>query len=253
MFRYIFTLLLFCVVDPVFAQSPLEPFTMETELGLISTTGNTKASSIVTKLDAKQDLKNWRTNYIFDALYKKDEVLSGELKGSEQTTAQRWYGSLQADYKIDTKHRALFVFGSYGKDRFSGFDYQATIAMGFSDRLFKTSRSHFDYGIGPGVSFNKFEEPEFEEESADKSAIIRLSANYLYQISENAKFTQKFSSNFAVESDENTRSQAETAISANLSSRFALKASLSFVHNTQVPESKVSLDTQTALTLVFSL
>ncbi len=229
-----------------------KPFTMDAELGLISTTGNTNTSSAKAKLDAKQDLKHWRTNYIFEALYKQDEAVTGELGGVEQTTAQRWFSSVQADYKLDDKHRGLFIFGSYGKDRFSGFDYQSSIALGFSDRLFQNSRSHLDYSVGPGISFNKIENPEDGQDAKEESAIVRLAASYLYQISENAKFTQTFASDVAVESNENTRSRAETAISANLSSKLALKTSLSLVHNTEVPGTKENLDTQTAVTVVYS-
>lgn len=229
-----------------------KPWSFDAELGLISTSGNTDSSSIKGKIDAKQNLDNWRNQYVFETLYNQNEILSGDAAGQKETTAQRWFTSIQSDYKLDDKHQGLFVYASYEDDRFSGFDYQGTFAIGYSDRWFENAKSHFDYSVGPGVSFVKFEDTDLVEGESEETAILRLSASYLYQISENAKFTQTFSSDVAFESDRNTKSKAESAITANLNSSFALKASLSINHNSEVPAERESTDTQTALTLVYS-
>lgn len=229
-----------------------KPWAFEAELGLISTSGNTETSSIKGKLDIKQDLDNWRNQYVLEGLYKEDEVLTGPAEGESQTTAHRWFGSVQSDYKLDDKHQGFFIYGSYLDDRFSGFDYQGTLAIGYSDRLFETTQSYLDYSVGPGISFTKVEDTPTEEGESDETGIVRISAQYRYNFSDSAKFTQTFSSDIAVESDQNTRTKAESAITANLNSSFALKASFAVSHNSEVPTGRESTDTQTAVTLVYS-
>lgn len=82
--------------------------------------------------------------------------------------------------------------------------------------------------------------------------MVRLAANYQYDFSENAKFTQTLASDVAVESGSNTRTKAVSAITANLNHSLALKASFTVTHNSEVPEGRTSTDSETALTLVYS-
>lgn len=232
------------------AEDEKKSIEAEAELGAIFTSGNTETTSIKGKLDLKQDFKHWRTHYILESFFKKDEVEvteNGTTSEEKQTTAEKYFVSAQGDYKLHNDHAALFIYGSYSDDRFSGFDYQATIAVGYSDLLFKTDNSKFTYNVGPGAAFNKTNDGD------DSSTfIIRVAADYVYQISENAKFTQTLTSDIAPDTDETTKTKSVTAISANLNSALALKASYTIDYNSQVPEGNEHADTQTALTVVYS-
>ena len=227
-------------------------FQLDAEVGALMTSGNTKSTAFKGKVDAKQDLSSWRTQYVLEGLYKEDEVDNTEggiLTSVDQTTAQKYFASAQADYKLNEEHRGLFIFGSYEDDRFSGYDYQSTIAVGYSDRLFKTDNSHLDYSVGPGYTTNK----STLTGETDSNVIIRLAASYVYKFSPNAKFTQTMASNVATDADSNTATKAESAITATLTSSFAIKASYTINHNSEVPEGIETTDTQTAVTLVYSL
>lgn len=243
------------------AETAEKSYAADAELGILNTAGNTDSTALKAKFKLKHDLTSWRNVYVLEALYKKDElevVNDGLSSKQSQVTAEKYFGSVQADYKLDNQHRALFIFGSYEEDKFSGYDYQASLAAGFSDRMFQTPRSYLDYSVGPGISFSRTDEVLDAEGNlltdniTDESAMVRVSALYQYDFSENAKFTQTFSSDVALESNANTKSKAESAITATINSSFAMKASVIFTHNSEVPEDKVSTDRHTAVTLVYT-
>lgn len=245
---------------PCFAEEDAKEFAAEAEFGAIITSGNTDSTAIAGKIDIKQELTSWRTHYIAKALYKEDEVdiiTDGVETTDEQTTAEKYFLSAQGDYKLNEEHRGLFAFGSYEEDKFSGYEYQATIAAGYSDRLFKTDNSFLNYSIGPGYSFYENEDTIDETDTvipgeSEDSLIIRLFLDYSYKFSENAKFTQTVSTDYATDSDKNTKTRAESAITAKINTSFALRASFTVTNNSEVADDKENTDTQTAVTLVYS-
>lgn len=256
------TLVLPCLAAaPAIAQDAEKPFTADAELGLLTTSGNTDSTALKAKLNLKHELTRWRNHYVLEALYKEDQLEveeNGETREEEQVTAEKYFASAQADYKLDNKNRALFIFGSYDEDKFSGYDYQAAIAAGYSDRLFQGESSFLDYSVGPGMSFSRTDEIRdedgvlLEDNVTEESAIVRLSALYQYDFSETAKFTQTFASDVALESGANTKTKAESAVTANINQSLAMKASFTITHNSEVPEDRVSSDRQTAVTLVYT-
>ena len=236
------------------------PLAVDAEVGALLTSGNTDSTALAAKLNIKQNLTNWRTNYIAEALYKEDDVeqiTDGVATEDSQVTAERYFASAQADYKLNEEHRGLFLFGSYEEDKFSGYEYQASIAAGYSDRLFKSPYSYLDYSIGPGMSFSRTVETvdsngNFVDNETEESAMLRVAIFYQYDFSENAKFTQSLSSDIALESGANTKSKSVSAVTANLNESFALKVSLSVMHNSEAPADLENTDTTTAVTLVYS-
>lgn len=237
-----------------------EPLQVEAELGILLTSGNTDSSSLSGRLDVKQDLRSWRNNYIAQALYKKDQsqqIINGVSVEQRQVTAERYFLSAQTDYKLDEEYRGLFLFTSYEEDKFSGYDYQGSLAAGYSDRLWSTVYAFLDYSVGPGYSFNRTDESvggdgSLVEAERGGSAMVRLSAFFQYEFSDNAKFTQSLASDVALESDANTRSKSVSAVTANINEAFALKASLTLSHNTEVPEQSENMDTTASMSVVYS-
>ncbi|MFT6737226.1 MAG: putative salt-induced outer membrane protein, partial [Kangiellaceae bacterium] len=143
----------------------------------------------------------------------------------------------------DPNHR-VFGFVSYEDDRFSNFKYQATVAAGWNQKLWDDESSSFDYSIGPGYSFSKNQ----LDESID-GTIVRGAVNYSLKVSETARFTQTFSTEIG---SDNTKSRAESAITAQIAGGLSMKLSLKFDHNTDVNLDAEKLDTETAVTLVYT-
>ncbi len=233
---------------------------VEAEFGMIMTSGNTESSATVGKLDVKQDFKKWKNNYIVQAFYKEDDVtinVNGEEIKETQTTADKFFASVQSDFKLDNEHKGIFAYVSYEDDKFSGFDYQATVAVGYSDRLFENEKSWLDYSIGPGLAIARTEESIDDNDQIIPSEktetfAVRISGAYQYNFTDHAKFTQKISSDVAGESDKNTKTKSETGLTATINGSMALKLSYVIQHNTQPPFDKDKTDTTTAVTLVFT-
>ena len=123
-----------------FAQDDVKPFTMEGELGIIATTGNTETSSISAGITAHQELEQWSNDYILEGLYKKETVDNDDGTEEEYTSAQKFYGSAQGNYKLDNPDYRLFGFASYEDDRLSNFDYQSTLAVGWNQKVLEKDR-----------------------------------------------------------------------------------------------------------------
>lgn len=216
-------------------------FTMDGELGLIATSGNTQSSSLKAKLNAKQDLQDWQNSYIVEGFYKREKNSGND---ESQTSAQKFFSSVQADYKLENPAHRLFVFGSFEDDRFSGFKHQATIAGGWSEQLWKDESSAFKYSVGPGYSFAKKDDGENAS-----GVIVRAAADYDWKISDNATFRQLVSTEVG---SDNTKSKSETSLSAKINGSLAMKLSFIMNHNSNVEAGKKKLDTETAVTLVYT-
>ena len=220
-----------------------KPFTMDGEFGLILTTGNTETTSVKGKIAAHQELDRWSNDFILDVLYKKDEVTVNDIK-SEQTTAQKIFASGQGNYKLDNPDHRLFAFGSYEDDKFSSFDYQSTVAVGWNQKLWKEETSSFEYSIGPGYSYNKTNTGE-----TVSGLIVRGALDYQWKISDTSTFQQLLSTEVG---SNNTKSKSVTSLSAQLVGSLSMKFSVTMDHNTDVAADREKLDTQTAVTLVYT-
>ncbi len=228
----------------------------ETELGIIATSGNTETKSYKGKVDVKHETTHWVNQYLLEALYKRDQVEvddgSGDIVTEDQTTAEKYFASAQSDYRLNKDHAALFIYADFERKRFSGFARQYTFALGYSDRLFTTDNSHLSYSIGPGVTFAKPEDVDGVSQDTDESFVIRLSGKYVYAFSENAKFSQSLSTNYAPSSSDNTKTKSVTALTAQLNGSLALRASYTVDYNSEVPADTKHADTETAVTVVYS-
>ncbi|WP_395344710.1 YdiY family protein [Ningiella sp. W23] len=221
-----------------------KPFTLDGEFGFIATTGNTDTTSISFGLNATQELERWSNVYLVEGLYSEDTTRNEAGEDVTNTTAQRVFGSAQANYKLENPNHRLFGFASYEDNRLSNFEYQATIAAGWNQLLWENDTSSFDYSIGPGYTFSE----DINGESLD-GFVVRAAADYNWNISETSQFTQTFSTEIG---DENTRTRSETALTAQLFGGLALRVSLLLNHNTEASEDRDKLDTETAVTLVYS-
>ncbi len=228
----------------VLAQDDVKPFTMEGELGFISTSGNTETTSISAGITAHQELEQWSNDYIAKGLYKRETVEGDDGEDIEFTSAQKFFGSAQGNYKLSNPDYRLFGFASYEDDRFSNFNYQATVAAGWNQKVLQSKRHTLEYSIGPGYSF-----VETQEGENLNSAIVRASTAYTWKISDTAKFTQTASTEVG---SENTKSRAETALTATISGNLSMRLSFKLDHNTNVADDVEKLDTETAVSLVYN-
>lgn len=232
-----------CVATGAVAQDEKKPFTMDGEFGLIVTTGNTETSSATAGITAQQELENWSNDYTIEGLYKQETVMQ-DGEEIERTSAQKFFASAQGNYKLENPDHRLFAFSSYEDDRFSNYNYQATLAGGWSQKMWETKKTALEYSVGPGYSWSETQDGE-----DTSSFIVRGSAAFKWFISDTAKFTQTASTEVG---SENTKSRAESALTATISGSLSMKFSVRLDHNSNVAEGVEKLDTETAVTLVYN-
>lgn len=217
------------------------------EVGVLIRSGNTDSRSWKGKIDLQRDTLMWRHRGIIDYYRQERKTFEGETV----TDADRLFLSGQSNRKFEAlSHSSFFVYGSYEDDALNSFEYQSTIAGGFGTRYVFNDDMFADFEIGPGVSFDK----RRDTGETDTDLIVRLATNFDWQISETSRFTQLISTEIG---DDNTRSRAVSALTANLNSRLALRLSLTLTHNTTVfeqPNGRIpeKLDTETAVTIVYT-
>ncbi|GHG59481.1 hypothetical protein GCM10010919_02080 [Alishewanella longhuensis] len=214
------------------------------ELGAITTTGNTAGTSITGKIDAKQELEQWSNHYIFSAFFKEDEKTDADGNRNRERSAERYLVSAKGAYKLTEEFDNLFVLGSYTDDKFGAYTQYTTVAAGYGTRLLNLENKSLDVEIGPGYYNAKRSTNETEN-----GLLARGAAAFKWVLSESATFTQTFSVEY---SDDNTRTVAETALSARINGAMQMKAAFLVQNDSDVPVDKKSTDTQTSLTLVYS-
>jgi putative salt-induced outer membrane protein YdiY len=141
----------------------------------------------------------------------------------------------------------LFFYGEYEDDRFNAYQYQAALAVGYSDRLWDSEKSELRYSIGPGYALSRLNKEEQGQEQS--GLILRAAIEYEKNITETATFRQFVST----EADSKfSRSVSETSLAAKINGSLAMKLSLNMTHNKSPDNNGKSLDTQTAVTLVYN-
>ncbi|WJG10216.1 DUF481 domain-containing protein [Aliiglaciecola sp. LCG003] len=238
--------LIMCSLSAGAIAAETKPFTMDGEFGFIMTTGNTETTSVVGKLSAHHELEQWSNDFIFEALYKKDEVEQTDGSKQSQTTEQKLFVSGQGNYKLENPDHRLFIFGSYEDNRFSSYDYQSTVAVGWNQKLWADDTSSFEYSIGPGYSYSK---TNTDPSETVKGMIVRGALDYKWTISDNAKFEQLLSTEVGAD---NTKSKSVTALSAKLNDSLSMKFAVTMTHNSDVADDRENLDTQTGVTIVYT-
>lgn len=228
--------------DPEKGQNQELGSSLDGELGVLLNSGNTEATSIKAGINASHITERWSNHYTAVMLYKQ----SVRNNGNRETSAQRFFGTAQLDYKLGHSDRRLFTYGDYEKDRFNGYKHRASLAVGWSHRVWRSDDSEFRYSVGPGYSFVSPEEPS--ETQIEDSFIMRASAHYEYQWGSGARLRQFLSTEAG---EFNTRSRSETSLSANVFGDLAMKFSVILNHDSDTTEDVESLNTETSLALVY--
>lgn len=225
----------------VSAEEEKSPWTNSAELGFVRTTGNTETQTLSGKADVVYEVEKWRHSGHVEGYGTESE----DGTGTAIVSAERYELSGKSDYKF-TELDYIYGVIKLQKDRFSGFEYEHIVSAGYGRKAIKQENMELDLEIGPGQRFFKV-----DDGIADEEAVLRLSANYWWQISDTSKFTQELTSDIG---EEITSSKSVTGIQANINSTLALKFTYTLRHKSSVPvgtdiEKK---DTETAMTLVYS-
>lgn len=207
----------------------------EAELGVVLTSGNTETQSISGKAKVGHERRKWRHGATFEALNTKDE---------DTTTAERYTLTGQSAYKM-TERQYLFGLITYDADRFSGFEYQLSEALGYGIKAIDRETLELGLEAGLGARQSKLE----ESGDTENEGIVRLAGHLAWQISGTSEFTQGLSSEIG---EESTITRSVTALKSQVAGNLAMKISYSVKHVSDVPDDVRHTDQETAVTLVYS-
>lgn len=204
------------------------------ELGAIFTSGNTENENIKYKVVVDWDKDVWDYRFTSDGFRSSQDGISN---------AQRLYHTASANYTINP---ISYVQGrvAYENDKFSGFESQSDATVSYGRNVLQ-NRDNMTLGLTAGVGVRR-SETVLETETV---AILRLAANYNWNVSESADFIQDFS----IESgSDSSIYRSETGIQTDILENLSLKFSVKVKHQTDVPINREKTDTETAITLVLN-
>jgi len=217
------------------------------ELGAIATSGNTEAVSIQSKLDARQELERWRNQYTLSVLFKEDQIRQADGSTRTEQTAERYSGSARSAYKLADEHSSLFVYGSHTDDAFGAYRTYSTISVGYGNRLMNTDTMLLDVEIGPGYFWSK-RELGGGVNDRDDGGLLRVGADYSWQMSETAEFVQTVSVEAGAD---NTRTVSDTSVSARVLDALQMKVGFNVQRDSEVAPDKENTDTMTYVNMVY--
>ena len=136
---------LLAVATSAFSNAALADWTGKGELGGSFASGNSENEAVNAALALNYASGDWKHMLGFAGNYGNDGNVA---------TAQRWELRGQSNYSF-TERAYGFGAGRYEDDRFSAYDYQASLAGGLGYRIVDTERTKFWVQGGPGYRFAK--------------------------------------------------------------------------------------------------
>jgi putative salt-induced outer membrane protein len=224
-------------------------WTGKAELGFLSSSGNTDATSANTKFDLTHEGAKWRNNVYLGALY-------GE--NAEFTTSERYEARYQADYKI-TDRASWFGAARGEQDRFSGFAYQATLSTGASYKFIDAPTTKLTASLGAGVRRSKSETlvktdageviDRLEGEISDEP-VATFSSNYENDFTATTKLTNKL---LAESGSDNTAVLNDLAVQVSMTDALAVAIGYAIRYNSNPPPLSESTDRTITVNLVYNI
>lgn len=217
------------------------------EAGVVLASGNTESRNANAKLEVATTADAWKHAVGLTGVYAQADAL---------TTGQRWEVYEQSDYNFSSRS-FWFGAGRYEDDRFSGFDYQATLSTGLGRHFIENERTKLTGTAGVGYKILKTRDTYDDtgtillaEGESDNEAVFRGSVDYSHNLTDTTKLIDQF----LVESGaENTYVQNDIGIQVKITDVLALAAAYSVRHNTDPPLGFGKTDTLTTLNLVYEI
>lgn len=206
----------------------------EAELGFISTSGNTDTETLNAKGKFINEREKWKHTVTLESIRISDKKI---------TTAHRDFYSEKTDYKFSDK---AYIFGllKYEDDRFSGYDYQSSIVIGYGRNLVKSDEVKLEAELGAGRRHNELSTGERSNEN-----IAYGSMALDWKVSKTAVFNEKLT---VEKGDDATVTKSVSGLIAKINSKFASKITYTIKHVSVVPVGIEKIDREMAVTLVYS-
>ncbi|CAA0113665.1 Uncharacterised protein [BD1-7 clade bacterium] len=204
------------------------------ELGYKATSGNTS-----------ENVLTYRQKIIYEATKWKNTIgLSADNNTSDAVkTQERYYVTEQLDYNFSAESYG-FLRGTYDKDLFSGFAYQATSVAGYGHNIVDTDTIGFKIEVGMGGSYQEVEDTN----ESEQSLMGFFSDDFVWRFAETTELGQTLSLEY---SEINTITRGQVYIKNTMLKNLSLKLSYGAKYTSEVPSGREHLDTEFLATVVF--
>jgi len=204
------------------------------ELGFVQTGGNTQTRTLNSKGKLVGDGESLRSTIEGSAINTTDK---------KTKTAERYSASIQEDWKFSERG---YLFGrlAFDTDRFGGFKRRLSETVGYGRDIIKRDDLTWKMELGIGARQTTL------IPAARKNELIGRSATaIMWKISESAIITQDLNTEGG---REGFVSKSATALQNKLNGYLSSKIAFSAQHTSTVPVGTKKVNTETAITLVWS-
>jgi putative salt-induced outer membrane protein len=230
----------------------LADWTGKGELGGSFASGNSENEAVNAALEVKNAYDEWTHTLGFAGNYGSD---------GGGTTAQRWEVRGQSDYQF-TERVYGFGAGRYEDDRFSAYEYQASLAAGLGYKFIDNDTTKFWVQGGPGYRFAERRRYCREESTLDagpacldwarseseNSLIFRGDLGFEHQLTETTKIVERF---LVETGSDNTYLQNDLGLEVKINGALALRLGYQVRHNTDVMPGTEKTDTLATVGLIY--
>ncbi len=223
MYLKLLLIIILCISGYLHAE---EGFSGKGEIGFVLARGNTDTDTLNVDIALAYETIKW-----------KHEASLGLLRASDKgdKTADRYILTWQSNYNL-TQRQYLLLSLRYEDDKFSAFDYQASITPGYGIKLVNTDTQQLTTEIGMGAkSIKKRNTGEKENFIISKGLV-----NYNWKITT----TTTLSNDLLLEAgSKNTLIENKTGLSVAINSKLSLNIAFEVRHNTKVDKDTENTDT----------
>ena len=212
----------------------LADWTGKGNVGASFASGNSENQSASAAIELQDKVDQWTHTVGFAGNYGNDGGI---------TTAQRW--ELRGQTQYDFTQRAYW-FGAarYEDDRFSSYDFQASLSGGLGYRIIDTDRTKFWVQGGPGYRYAELQDTGESEDGV----IFRGDLGFEHQITETTKIVERF---LVETGSSNTYLQNDLGLEVTISGALGLRVGYQVRHNTDVLPGVEKTDTLTTVGLLY--
>ncbi|HEX7375233.1 MAG TPA: DUF481 domain-containing protein [Steroidobacteraceae bacterium] len=203
-------------------------------VGASFATGNSENQSASAAFELKDTVNKWTHTLGLAGNYGND---------GDVTTAQRWEVRGQTQYAF-TEKAYWFGAGRYEDDRFSSYDYQASLAGGLGYKFIDTDRTKFWVQGGAGYRYAELVDTG---ETVD-GVIFRGDLGFEHQLTATTKVVERF---LVEAGSDNTFLQNDLGLAVTISGALGLQVGYQVRHNTDVLPGTKKTDTLTTLGLLY--
>ncbi|MGB7740645.1 MAG: DUF481 domain-containing protein [Steroidobacteraceae bacterium] len=218
------------------AMPALADWTGKGDVGASFATGNSENQAASANLELKNKVDKWQHTFGFAGNYGSD---------GGGTTAQRWELRGQTQYAL-TDRTYAFGAGRYEDDRFSQYDYQASLAGGLGYKIIDTERTKFWVQGGPGYRYAEIRDTGESEDGI----IFRGDVGFEHQLTDTTKFVDRF---IVETGSDNTYMQNDLGLEITISGALGLRVGYQVRHNSDVQPGIENTDTLTTVGLLYEM